>query len=48
MKLEKQVKVDVMVQFSNQFNFLKLVYFFKTGFIFFKPVHFFFEPVYFF
>ena len=33
--------IYVMVQFSNQFNFLKLVYFFKTEFIFFKPVYFF-------
>ena len=35
------VNVYIMVQFSNQFNFLKLVYFFKTGFIFLKLVLFF-------
>ena len=29
-----QYNIFVMVQFSNQFTFLKLVYFFKTGFIF--------------
>ena len=39
--------VYFMVQFSNQFNFLKLVYFFKTGFIFFKPVHFFLTSLFF-
>ena len=30
-----------MVQCSNQFVFLKLVYFFETGFIFLKLVYFF-------
>ena len=40
-QISEHFHVYVMVQFSKQFHFLKLVYFFKTGFIFWEVVYFF-------